>query len=404
MIKLDFEDVIESKYKATGKFSEGLAPVLGQNNLWGYIDKKGNEVIPCQFKKAFNFSEGLALVSNKDDKVGYIDIAGELKIPFQFADASSFKEGSAAVKDDSGLFGYINQEGYYLIEPSFDDANPFSEGFAVVEMHNESKHKSAHVNKEGKTFGNFFWVQKFVNGSANVSTGTEVYTVDYNYEKQSKFNLNGKSLFSEHCGLKRFEDANGKYGYLDRDFNFIIPCIFIKANDFQDDVAIVQLTDNTQGFVTKDGKITLFSTENQYQEIGDFSEGLAPVKGINDLWGFINKNGKEVIRCQYKEVDPFSEGLSGVIDCNDVYHYINKNGTKKITIGMIYKSALDTGYETVFITADSEKQLCEKKLEVLNQVKERLIQRVTDSVDKSSCDITSELYELSKKKSKKADK
>ena len=371
MIKLDFEDVIESKYKATGKFSEGLAPVLGQNNLWGYIDKKGNEVIPCQFKKAFNFSEGLALVSNKDDKVGYIDIAGELKIPFQFADASSFKEGSAAVKDDSGLFGYINQEGYYLIEPSFDDANPFSEGFAVVEMHNESKHKSAHVNKEGKTFGNFFWVQKFVNGSASVSTGTEVYTVDYNYEKQSKFNLNGKSLFSEHCGLKRFEDANGKYGYLDRDFNFIIPCIFIKANDFQDDVAIVQLTDNTQGFVTKDGKITLFSTENQYQEIGDFSEGL--VKGINDLWGFINKNGKEVIRCQYKEVDPFSEGLSGVIDCNDVYHYINKNGTKKITIGMIYKSALDTGYETVFITADSEKQLCEKKLEVLNQVKERLI-------------------------------
>lgn len=104
---------------------------------------------------------------------------------------------------------------------------------------------------------------------------------------------------------------------------------------------------------------------------------------------------EDVIESKYKATGKFSEGLSGVIDCNGVYHYVNKNGTKKITIGMIYKSALDTGYETIFLTADSKKQLCEKKLEVLNQAKEQLIQRVTDSVDESSCDIISELYELS---------
>ena len=55
MNEFSFRDSIESKYKATGIFTEGLAPVLGQNNLWGYIDKKGKEVIPCQFEKAGSF-------------------------------------------------------------------------------------------------------------------------------------------------------------------------------------------------------------------------------------------------------------------------------------------------------------------------------------------------------------
>lgn len=109
---------------------------------------------------------------------------------------------------------------------------------------------------------------------------------------------------------------------------------------------------------------------------------------------------EDTIESKYKEVGTFSEGLSSVTDCNGIHHYINKNGVKKITIGAIYKSALDTGYETIFIIANSEKQLCKKKLEVLNQVKEKFIRRVMNGFDESSCDITSELYELSKKKSK----
>ena len=308
----------------------------------------------------------------------------------------------AIVKSEGGLYGYINKDGHYSIAPLFDKAYSFSEGFAAVKMHSNSEYKATLINKQGKIFGNYCWTQNFDSGLATVYDGNEVYEVDYNFEKKAKLNKEESiTLFCRQCGLKRIEDEHGKYGYLDKDLNLKIPCIFTEANDFQDDVAIVKLEDNIYGIVTAEDNITLLPQEKQYKEVKDFSEGLALVKGTNDLWSFIDKTGKEVIPCQYKAADPFSEGLAGVIDCNDVYHYINKRGTKKLTIKTIYKSALDTGYETISITANSEKELCEKKLEVLKQVKEQHIQRITAFVNESSSDIISDLYDISKSKHNK---
>ena len=90
MFDLSFQDFIESKYKITGQFKNGLAKVMNYNNLWGYIDTKGKEVIPCQFSKAYDFSEGMAAVSNEENLFGYIDINGELKIPYQYKNAKYF--------------------------------------------------------------------------------------------------------------------------------------------------------------------------------------------------------------------------------------------------------------------------------------------------------------------------
>ena len=39
-------------------------------------------------------------------------------------------------------------------------------------------------------------------------------------------------------------------------------------------------------------------------EIGDFADGLAPVK-IGDKWGYMNHEGTLVISPQYKEARPF---------------------------------------------------------------------------------------------------
>lgn len=62
----------------------------------------------------------------------------------------------------------------------------------------------------------------------------------------------------------------------------------------------------------------------QYDELGEFSERMAPVKR-NGQWGFINVRGEEVISCQYDAVTPFHEGKAsvkrgnqwGYIDCNN---------------------------------------------------------------------------------------
>ena len=402
MINLDFKDVIRSKYKSTGQFSEGLAPVRNQDNLWGYIDKKGNEVISCQFKTADNFSGGYAVVSNEEDKCGYIDLTGKIVIPCQFNKAFDFNEGLAAVKDISGLYGYINLNGEYAINPSFIEAYDFSEGYAHVKKCNASGIQYfSFINHDGIELVQYMWAQRFINGYATVATDeSTAYIIDSNFKTCAKLSLEGKCVYAERCGVHKYISKEERYGFLDRNFNILIPAIFTKASHFNNDAATVELDENTIGFVTKE-KMILFYKNLQYQEIKEFSENLAPVKGINNLWGYIDKTGKEVIPCQYLAADSFSEGLAGVIDSDHIFHYINKRGTKKITIGSIYESYLDTGYETICIRANSEKELCEKKLAVLAKVKDQLLQNVMESVNSSTSDITSELYELSKSKSNK---
>ena len=48
--------------------------------------------------------------------------------------------------------------------------------------------------------------------------------------------------------------------------------------------------------------------EKGYEAIEDFHEGLAKVKK-DGKWGYINKEGREVIPCKYDSASDFREGL-----------------------------------------------------------------------------------------------
>lgn len=79
-----------------------------------------------------------------------------------------------------------------------------------------------------------------------------------------------------------------------------------------------------------------------YYEIALFHEGLARVRK-NDLYGYIDKTGKEIIPCRYENAESFSDGLAKVEKRNyygyidKTYGYIDKTG--KEVIPFQYKSA-----------------------------------------------------------------
>ena len=89
------------EYKGAA-FCEGLAPVMDDNEKWGFIDKTGKLVIPCKWNGVESFSEGLAVVLDDNWKWGFIDKTGKLVIPCIWKDAWSFYDGLAEVKDDNG--------------------------------------------------------------------------------------------------------------------------------------------------------------------------------------------------------------------------------------------------------------------------------------------------------------
>ena len=95
-----------------------------KNDLFGYVDGKGNEVIPFIYLDAGKFSEGLALAKSSEG-YGYINTKGDPIIEFQYDNAREFSKGLAPVQKD-GKYGYINRNGEVAIDFRFQDAHPFS--------------------------------------------------------------------------------------------------------------------------------------------------------------------------------------------------------------------------------------------------------------------------------------
>lgn len=153
-------------------------------------------------------------------------------------------------------------------------------------------------------------------------------------------------LFSKKKYLARVKNSNDLWGYINEDGEEVIDCQFDWAGDF-DEEGVAQVgqifavyedyTEYLYGIINTDGELILNYT---YTEIGDFAEnGLAYVgknSGLdeegNDVcrYGFINREGKEVIPCRYRDCEEFSNGYAAVEDTAGDWGYLDKNGNEVI--------------------------------------------------------------------------
>lgn len=177
-------------------------------------------------------------------------------------------------------------------------------------------------------------------------------------------------MFSE--GLLATSDPHMrpiKYGYVDSNFDLVIPYQFDSAKEFHEGLAAVSSRTDSGvkwGFIDRSSSLVV---PYQYDRVGDFSEGLAavitsvpvpkqpcncglPLNGDHDydcpslslpyadMLGFIDKRGEVVIPPEYfggmNGVSPldyarFSEGLASVVKNNKVC-YIDKTGKTILTL------------------------------------------------------------------------
>ena len=122
----------------------------------------------------------------------------------------------------------------------------------------------------------------------------------------------------------------GKYGYIDRVGNQVVPCI--------------------------------------YDAIYDYSEGFAEVRK-DGKYGFINTAGELVIPCEYDYIEPenpllqsptcagFSEGLV-IVSKNGKYGYINTKG--EIIIPIVFDSASDFHCSRALVSKNGTKGFIDK--------------------------------------------
>lgn len=120
---------------------------------------------------------------------------------------------------------------------------------------------------------------------------------------------------------------NNKYGYLNYVGEIIIPISFDETWSFSGYVKVV--LNGKIRFINKYGR-------DHYQNLGDFSEGLARAASyMTGKYGFVNTSGEVIIPLQFDFAasEGFSEGLAEV-RISDKDGFINKSG--EIVIPTIY--------------------------------------------------------------------
>ena len=104
----------------------------------------------------------------------------------------------------------------------------------------------------------------------------------------------------------------GKWGYKQFD-KWVIGPRYDQAGPFREGLALVQLY-GKWGFINKTGESVI---PFRFEKAISFSEGLAAVQ-LNGKWGFIDPSGILVIPYKYSEVTGFKDGLATVVIENKV--------------------------------------------------------------------------------------
>jgi hypothetical protein len=202
-------------------------------------------------------------------RCGYVDESGALVIARRFDEAHNFAAGVAVVRED-GKYGFIDAKGGYVIAPSFNGARSFREGLAVVCVDGKG---CGFIRPSGVWAipPTFATADSFSDGLAVVKDDPD--------EAQQAGPFDGREVVQAPAGS-----------------------VCESGDDGGDGPGRYFLIDQTGKRMSGKG----------YPCITRMSGGLAAVLW-NGKWGYVDRNGKEIIPPRFERAGPFGDGLAAVL-------------------------------------------------------------------------------------------
>lgn len=280
-----------------------------------------------------------------------------------------------AGKNGSELYGFINKKGEFEIPAKFDNVlSSFSCGWALVAEDGDYKfidksNKNSHaIEKEefGGMYSFYYNYIRFVDGEYyGMYNNDFAIAIPSDYKVLGTPSADGLVYFSEDP-----TDDEG-WGYLDMKGNVAIPAQWYGAHQFVDGMAVVVEKKGTKdepkayyGIINKKGNYITEPQKNyiysvgedrfvlekssgkavlcdknlteygsSYDEIDEFSCGLALVYKNEKGYGFIDAKGNEVIPCKYYRAGSCQDDVIWVKKESDSrYELLDKNGNSLIKL------------------------------------------------------------------------
>jgi hypothetical protein len=146
------KEITSKAYSFIGDYKEGRAVAANTTEngqyVYGYLNRRGNEVIPLSYESASDFQDGKSVVKIKEGSYALIDLTGKVLNSYAYPFVGDYGEGILAFqKSIDGKWGYMDESGKVLIEPTFTGTQPFVEGKAIVNV--EHNHYGL-IDRQGK--------------------------------------------------------------------------------------------------------------------------------------------------------------------------------------------------------------------------------------------------------------
>jgi len=141
--------VIPAQYLYAEKFSDGLAYVTNEE-VTGFIDKSGKLLIDTKskFSSGGGFTKGFCVVIGDDDLMGIINKKGEIVVSLEFViNALSDDMYVARTSGENPKYGAFTYDGKQSVPFEFDDLSDFHNGLALAQKGDVQ----LIINKDGKT-------------------------------------------------------------------------------------------------------------------------------------------------------------------------------------------------------------------------------------------------------------
>ncbi|PNK60466.1 WG repeat-containing protein [Psychrobacter sp. FDAARGOS_221] len=290
---------------------------------YGLINLSGQIIVPIIYDEPLNSADGWARAC-KDKHCNFINNKGELLLPYWVNNVGSFSESMAWVKQE-GRYGYIDESGQIVIPFLYDDAGFFENGRAVVSYNpaNLTQELDEDEYMQRDTYGvidmdnniivpfeyqrikrvnpNLLYVQKaddfsFLDNNGNLATKKKFDKIVWG------------SVFDDLFSVKK----DDKWGYINHDFETVIPFEYDKAVEFEHDLAAVK-KNKKFGFINRDGQTVIpFDYDDPNIDINDWrtladSKYRFDYNGVvavykNGYWGVIDKDNNTIVPFIYDDV------------------------------------------------------------------------------------------------------
>lgn len=232
-------------------------------------------------------------------------------------------------------FGFANREGKFVIPPTYETVDALNKIYYAISDSDSTIANVYYLDTLNKTlvklplFDYYYSVSPY--NIAVKSDKNHKYALwgvggkqltDYVYDRLFEVKGTEKLIAVLKRIISKGDYFTDLYGYINTLGEVVLPVKYNYVGNFEYGKALVKQNGVSISFVNELGKVVI--PLQQYSNVHEFSDGLAAVCK-NDLYGYIDLNGRLVIPIKYKDADEFTNGIALVKNENNELGLINKD-------------------------------------------------------------------------------